>query len=264
MPRPLTPEALVYDLVQPGEPQVSPDGTQIVFTRTSVDRATKRAVNHLWRCDIDGGGLQQLTHAGERNGGARWSPDGAKIAFVSDRDKRSGLFVLPIAGHGEARELVGHKGPISNLAWSPDGARIAYNTSFDPANPAEVEPPEGAPAPVRVIRRRDYKFDGRGFLGEVRQQTFVVELEGGERRRLTGEGLDHLGPLWSPDGRSIALRRGVPGNLLRTQIALLEVESGAVRTIGPPMSGQVAAWSPSGDRLVFTGSEEAWGQPDFY
>jgi len=264
MPHPLTPETLVYDLVQVSDPQVSPDGTRIVYGRTVADRDTGQATSQLWLCDSDGGNARQLTYDGKQNGGGRWSPDGTRIAFVSDRVPKGGLFILPLDAHGEARELTRHNGPIGNLAWSPDGAYLAYNAPFDPANSAEIEPQAGALPPVRVIRRRDYKLDGRGFLGEIRQQVFVVALATGERRQLTHESLDHLGPLWSPDGRSVAVRRGAPGQVLRTQIALVDVATGSVRTICPAMSSTSCAWSPSGDRLLITGSDESGGQPDFY
>ena len=261
---PLTPEILVYDLVQASDPQISPDGKLIVYTRTAVDRETKQAIGHLWLCDMDGGNARQLTHAGKRNAGARWSPDGARLAFVSDRGKGSGLYVLSIAGGGEARELTRHQQAINNLVWSPDGTQIAYNTAFDPANPDEAERPEGAQPPVRVIRRRDYKFDGRGFLGEVRQQLFVVEVASGERRQVTHETLDHSAPEWSPDAQWLAVRRGAPGNLLRTQIALVAADTGETTVISEPMSGQICAWSPSGNQLAFVGSAEDGGQPDLY
>ncbi len=264
MSHPLTPEALVYGLVQVSDPQVSPDGARVVYGRTATDRESRQATSHLWLCDINGGKPRQLTHTGQQNAWARWSPDDTQLAFVSDRVAKGAIFVLPLDGHGEARELTRHNVPISNLAWSPDGASLAYNAPFDPANPEEREPEAGTVPPVRVIRRRDYKLDGRGFLGEVRQQVFVVALATGERHRLTRESLDHLGPLWSPDGRSIAVRRGASDQALRTQIALIDVATGETRTVGPAMSGTTCAWSPTGDRLLLTGSAEAGGQPDFY
>ncbi len=268
MPHPLTPETLVYDLIQVGDPQVSPDGTRIVYGRTVTGRETGQAMSQLWLCDIDGGNARQLTYEGQQNGGARWSPDGTRLAFVSDRVPKSGVFILPLDAHGEAREVTRHNGPITNLAWSPNGEYLAYNAPFDPANPTESEPQAGAIPPVRVIRRRDYKLDGRGFLGEVRQQVFIVALAvalvGEGRRQLTQESLDHLGPLWSPDGRSIAVRRGAPGHVLRAQIAVIDVATGGLQTIGPAMSGATCAWSPSGDHLLISGGEESGGQPDFY
>src|SRR6476469_6327999 len=101
----LTPETLVYDLVTAGDPQLSPDGAVIDYTRTALDRETKSAVSHLWRCDSDDGTARQLTRDGERNSGARWSPDGTALAFVSDRGKRSAILNLPTPVGGEAHEL---------------------------------------------------------------------------------------------------------------------------------------------------------------
>jgi Tol biopolymer transport system component len=102
----LTPEALIYDLVSAGDPQVSPDGTRVVYSVGSADRERDRATSQLWLSDIDGANPRRLTWTGERNREARWSPDGRSIAFVSDRlQGSSGLFVLPLDGPGEAREL---------------------------------------------------------------------------------------------------------------------------------------------------------------
>ena len=56
---PLTPEALVYDIIQTSDAQISPDGTRIVYTRTTTDPATKQATSHLWLCDSDGGNARQ-------------------------------------------------------------------------------------------------------------------------------------------------------------------------------------------------------------
>jgi dipeptidyl aminopeptidase/acylaminoacyl peptidase len=71
MALPLTPETLVYDLPAASDPQVSPDGTRIVYTLTTVDAATKQPRSHLWLCAIDGGEPCQLTQTGTRNAGAR-------------------------------------------------------------------------------------------------------------------------------------------------------------------------------------------------
>ena len=102
MSRPLSPDTLVYDLATAGSPKISPDGTRIVYSRTSTDQATKKSMSQLWICKRDGSAAQQLTWSGERNSGACWSPDGRQIAFVSNRVAKNGIFVLPdrCAGRG--------------------------------------------------------------------------------------------------------------------------------------------------------------------
>ncbi len=144
MSHPLTPERLVYDLTPAGDPQISPDGSRIIFTLSTTDRESKKTTSHLWLCGVDGTEPQRLTWSGERNRGARWSPDGRHLAFVSDRVKKNGLFVLPVDGGGEAREVTRHGQDIGDLAWSPDGRRIAYVTQVDPENPDEAESPPDA------------------------------------------------------------------------------------------------------------------------
>jgi dipeptidyl aminopeptidase/acylaminoacyl peptidase len=264
MAQPLTPEILVYGITAPGDPQIAPDGSTIVYTLSTGDAEKRKMLSQLWMCDRDGGNTRQITQTGERNAGARWSPDGGQIAFVSDRVKKAGIFVLPLASGGDARELTRHNQPISDLAWSPDGAHIAYTTLFDPENPDEEEQEQGAPPKVRVTRRIDYKQDGRGYLGDKRLHTWVVHVESGERRRLTEDALDHAFPQWSPDGSRLAVF--VSGsNGMHSRLALIDVASGHLQYITPEV-GVVGtwSWSPSGDRIIYAGDTDRTWQHDFF
>ena len=257
MSHPLTPELLVYGLIPASEPQVSPDGTRLLYTLSRTDHETTSA--NVWMSLIDGTSPRRLTWSGARNTGARWSPDGATICFVSDRDGGSGIFLLPVGVPGEARMLTHHASAISDLAWSPDGEWIAYTTMVDPENPDEHEPTAGAAPRVRVIRRLDYKQDNRGYLGRARMQIFVVNVATGKRRQLTNTPDDSWVPRWSPDSRQLAARQMRPGNW-HSQLALIDAASGESRLLGSAM-GVVAsyAWSPDGARILFAGdTAETW------
>jgi dipeptidyl aminopeptidase/acylaminoacyl peptidase len=264
MTRPLSPDTLIYDLAMAGDPQVAPDGSRVLYTLSTTDPDTKKTTSHLWVCAIDGTAPRRLTWSGERNGSARWSPDGRQIAFVSDRVTKSGLFVLPVEGGGEAREVTRHGQPIGDPAWSPDGARVAYTVLYDPANPTDEEPPESAAPRVRVTRRIDYKQDNRGYLNDARTQVFVVDVATGARRQVTTARFDHNYPQWSPDGRWLSSRISYR-NGFYSQLALVDLVSGETRRVGPE-TGVVGlwAWSPQGDRIIFAGDTAHTFQLDFF
>lgn len=254
MPERLTPAVLVCDFKLAGDPQVSPDGAAIAYTLTTVDRDKKKEQTHIWLCDPDGENRRQLTYEGSRNTQPRWSPDGGSLAFVSDRVEKSGLFIMSLAG-GDAREVTRHRQSIANIDWSPDASSIAYITDYDPDNPDEQEPDEDAAPPVRVTSRIDYKVDGLGFRGNVRKQVFVVDVESGARRRITGDVQDYAYPRWSPDGRTIAAQQsGVDS--VGSRLALIDIASGAITQVGP-QGGAVDgfAWSPDGKRIIYSGND---------
>jgi dipeptidyl aminopeptidase/acylaminoacyl peptidase len=264
MAQPLTPDTLVYGLTPAGDPQIAPDGTAIVYSLGAVNRETKKGASQVWRCDRDGGNATRLTYSGERNRGARWSPDGRAIAFVSDRVKRSGIFVLPASGGGEAREVTHHAQDIGELSWSPDGKSIAYVVQIDPENPEGNDPAPDAAPRVRVTRRIDYKQDGRGYLGDTRRQIFVVDVASGERRQVTTDAADHNFPEWSPDGQWLAAQVW-NRNGMCSQLGLISVATGETRLIGPELGVvSVWAWSPTGDRILFAGDTQQTWQTDYF
>ena len=263
MTTPLTPHNLVYDLAPAVDPQISPDGTRVLYSVSRADPAASGKISSsLWLCGIDGASPRRLTWHDGRDGGARWSPDGSVVAFIAHRDSGRGVCLLPLAG-GEARELTRHRKPIESLAWSPDGRHLAYSVLVDPANPDEIELPAEVAPPVRVTRRGDYKQDNRGYLGDERSQIVVVDVATGERRQITREPVDHLFPQWSPDGQTIAVR--LPVDVLYSQLGLVDVATGAVQRVGPE-HGVVGiwVWSPDGDRIVFAGDTSQTWQLDFF
>lgn len=256
---PLTPDALVYELAAAGDPRVSPDGQRVLYALAYASTVTGRGESHLWLCDIDGGNRRRLTWSGERNGWGRWSPDGSQIAFVSDRAGDSALFVLSLAG-GDAREVTRCTHAIGDVAWSPDGAHIAFTALVEP----DREPLPGCASPVRVTRRRDYKQDNRGYLGEARTQVLVVEVASGDRRHLTHGDGDALHPQWSPDGARLAVSLPTAGGL-HAQLGIIDAHTGDVLPVGEP-EGVVSAWSwsPDGGRILVIGDTHQTFQTDLF
>ncbi|MDQ3547202.1 MAG: S9 family peptidase, partial [Chloroflexota bacterium] len=263
MGNPITPEMIVYDMVAATDPRISPDGAKIVYALARTDRESKKPNVQLWLCDRDGSNKHRLTWSGDSNGMARWSPDGSKLVFLSDRGGSSGIHVLPVAG-GEPREVTSHKAPVNDLQWSPDSDRIAYITQVDPDNIEESEPDAKAAPKVRSTRRLDYKWDGRGFLGEKRNQLFVVNVENGQRRQLTEVAQDHMLPQWSPDGSRLGVLR-MTGTGFDARLVLIDVESGEEQVIEQSLGRPGTwSWSPSGDRIIMAADPDETGQSDWY
>ncbi|HLN14105.1 MAG TPA: S9 family peptidase [bacterium] len=255
--RPITSEDLLA-LPVAGDPQMSPDGSQLAYTLTVVDREANAYRTHLWLVPTAGGEPRQLTTAKARETGPRWSPDGAHIAFMSDRGGDKQVCVIPVGG-GEARVLTTGKLSPSDLAWAPDGRALAFVGK--PPLPAD----QREDSDVRVISRVRYKADGEGFWDGRWKQIFVVPLAGGEARAVTQGDCDHLAPAWSPDGRSLAYTANPDPNADLTNVTDLWVVpadgKGTARRLtdgrGPVQS---PVWSPDGARIAYVGHDNAcWG-----
>src|SRR5207244_1795991 len=105
------------------EPQLSPDGARVVYTVGVPDMNANRVARNLWIASMNGGESKALTSTG-RDGGARWAPDGRRIAFVSSRDGAAQIYVMSIDAPGEAKKITDVSGGANNVVWAPDGRRL--------------------------------------------------------------------------------------------------------------------------------------------
>ncbi|MBU2438629.1 MAG: DPP IV N-terminal domain-containing protein, partial [Acidobacteria bacterium] len=92
-PRFLTKDTFM-EMESVGNPDISPDGKLILFTRTWVDQMSDRSVGNLWVTDVEGKRIRELTHGNWRDSSPVWSPCGKKIAFLSDRDGTNQIHVM--------------------------------------------------------------------------------------------------------------------------------------------------------------------------
>ena len=111
------------------DPQMSGDGRRIVFSMRTTDWPGNRRVSQIWRVDADGSGLRRLTSIDAGAAGARWSPDGTTIAFLS----RGQIWVMSAQGGG-ARQISQHATNVADLAWHPDGGSIYFVASDPPTD----------------------------------------------------------------------------------------------------------------------------------
>lgn len=247
-----------------GYPQISPDASKIAYVCVSVDEEKDTYKSSIWIAEVSTGRLKQMTLGDARDFSPRWSPDGSKLAFLSNRKGSSAqIYILPMDG-GEARQITNMKNGASNIEWSHDGRLIAFNSEVG----LKEETPRGErsalkePTPKeRVISRLTYRIDGEGYLPKVYTHIFVVSADGGEARQVTDGDFNDGAPAWSPDGRWIAFsairKPDADYQLEDSEIYSVSPEGGTVKMLtyrrGPDNS---PVWSPDGRRLAYTGYDE--------
>jgi dipeptidyl aminopeptidase/acylaminoacyl peptidase len=243
-------------------PQLSPDGSQIIFTRRWVDKMNDRWETSLWQMNADGSHTRALVQGAD----AQWSPDGKRIAYTG-RGEPNGtqIFVRWMDAEGAVTQISHLTDTPASLEWSPDGKSIAFTMNVavrDNWRIAMPTPPKGAKwvEPPKVVTRLNYRSDRIGFTDEGYRHVFLIPADGGTPRQMTTGDFNHSAPTFSPDGKWIAFSAyRVPDSertFRRSHIYATNVETGDVKqlTQGPGTNGN-PQWSPDGKRIAYLSAD---------
>jgi acylaminoacyl-peptidase len=276
-------ESPAADLLQPmdvfkiefaSDPQVSPDGKQVIYVRNFMDVMKDKPRSHLWIINVDGTDHRPITSGDANESSPRWSPDGHRLLYTSDAGGSAQIHCRWM-DKGQTAQLTRLTSPPANPAWSPDGKSIAFCMLVEePDGPFAELPakPEGADwaKPPQVIRKLIYRFDGKGYLKKGHHHLFVLPAEGGTPRQLTHGPFDHLqanptsaphNPSWTPDGKALILSANRHDDseheILNTEVYEVSVADGAIKALtdrkGPDEKPVV---SPDGKHIAYLGYDD--------
>ena len=194
-----------FDWEDVSNPTLSPDGRQVIYTRTWIDKINDKRESSLWIMNSDGTRNRFLT----KGATARWAPDGSRIAFVAPGEPGGQqVWVRYMDADGPATQITRLTESPSDIEWSPDGKSIAFGMlvrGSDNWRIAMPAAPRGAKwtEPPRVVTKLRYKADRQGFLEDGTRQLFVVPADGGTPRQVTSGEWNAGGTTWTPDGRAL-------------------------------------------------------------
>lgn len=257
----------LFALEQASDPQISPDGSKVVYVRQSADIMTDRGRASIWLVDVKTGEQVPLVTGSGSHSQPRWSPDGSRLAYVSSAEGGAPqLFVRWLATGATAR-VTGLPESPQAISWSPDGKQIAYTMTVpgDGMKLGSQPPkPEGAKwaEPLEVIDRVTYRADGGGYLKPGADHLFVVSADGGAPRQVTFGTVDDAGPLvWSNDGRTIFFSSNRRKDWERepndSEIYAVDVASGTLTPLTKRYGPDAApVLSPDGARIAYLGYDD--------
>ena len=284
MSRPAQPDDL-YRFRIPTEPRLSPDGRFVIATVKVAAPGRDGYRTSLWIAPADGSAdARRMTLGAKSDHHGRWSPDGATIAFLSDRrlqveeeperpkeakdrEDATQVHLLRLDG-GEARRLTDLPRGVTDLAWSPDGRTLAVLSASYAADRVTdarrrgtvLDRPPGSPpeSDYRYLDRLDYMLNGTGFTYDRVAHVWLVDAETGEARRLVAGQTAEGEVAWSPHGRRIAFtaNRARDHDLVqRSDVFAVEVATGEVTAItgGGDSMFIAPAWTPDGSSIVAIG-----------
>ena len=270
----------IMKFVWVADPQISPDGTRVAFTRVTINEAKDDYESSLWLVRASGAEAPRPLTAGTRDSSPRWSPDGRTIAFVRavERDGKpqpAQIFVMSLEG-GEARPITDLARGAGAPAWSPDGRRIAFSSL---TRPDDSSAPAAKPSDVRVITSAVYRSNGGGWNDADRpSHLWVTDVRPGldiaKATQLTTGTYDEAGHAWAPDGSKIYF------SSTRTDDAYYQQSDSDLYSV-PSSGGPIARVasingsiggprpSPDGKWIAFGGTlygtpERSYDQPDLF
>lgn len=281
----------LFSFVWAADPQMSPDGSKVVFVRVNISPDKTRYETTLYLVPSDGSLAPRQLTSGKNDSAPRWAPDGNTIAFVrtpapaDGKPKPAQIFLLSMNG-GEARGLTDMPQGASSPRWSPDGRTIAFLSSPPPDSTAGKDTAPNTDtlrknykSDVRVITRAQYRWNGGGY-SDVESHTHIYTVAatlGGTTpapKQITSGRFDESAPAWAPDGSKLYFtsdRHFEPYyETVGSELFMVPASGGETQKIAS-IDGSIGtiSVSPDGKQIAFIGNANgkpvrSYDQPDLF
>ena len=249
---------------------------QIVF-HSSRDRNWE-----IYVMDADGGNQRRLTNNSDVDTFPSWSPDGKRIAFVSDRDGHVikgrptyEIYVMDADGSNQ-QNVTNDPHDDRSPSWSPDGKQIVFSARREEPfnyeiyvmdadggnehrltnNPRDDRFPSWSPDGERIVfsARKDGHFENK-FA--VTYEIYVMDADGQNEQRLTDNRNNDWDPVWSPDGKRIAFSADRKGDVVSWDIYVMNADGGNQQKLTNHRAWDGSpSWSPDGERIAFMSARD--------
>jgi len=248
-PKVLTPDVIIT-VRNIMDAQLSPDGKNIMFQinrpRTDVERPGG-SIAEIWTMSATGGEPRRFTFNDKSDRAPQWSPDGKRIAFLSQRGESSVTQVYLVAfDGGEAVQLTKAEKSVGGFKWSPDGGRIAY-TMEDPKTKDEL------------AAERDGKDWSVVDQNYKHTRLYTIDVNTKNVTKVTTTEITVHDFDWSPDGKQFVIGAAetptVDDSYMRRKLMKVSANGGSP-TLVAKTEGKLnnVAWSPDGKWIAWLGA----------